>query len=242
MKSSLKTKREIVVFGGTGSIGGAISKKLFESGRDVTVVSRNKRYPLLETVKSCGLAPGPTIRYLKANVTHEDHVKAVARSLTNVGAIIYAVGHCPPAGFEAQIQCPLTEIFRELQQEFEQHVIGLHNVVVNIAREIRRCGCLVVIGSAITRLTDENCPDWLYAGQYATAKAAQHEYVRWLRRDPMIRNRNIRIHYLAPRAVNTPFHDHCSPDHEPPVKLPISEVVDEVLAAIDSGVHVDKIV
>lgn len=245
MTSSLKKEKEIIVFGGTGSIGSAIVWRLWQCDYSVMAVSRNQtpRRLLKTTFWGEGSPETPAIRYAEADVTKNHDLMQLldVPPAQDLAGIIYAVGFGPPAGFEQAVSQPLTGTRGLLEEELQRHIIGLHNVMAWFAKYVRAGGFVCVIGSAITRLTDEQCPPWLHAGHYAVAKAAQHEYVKWLRRDPYIRERRIRVHYLAPRAVDTPFHRGGLPEHQPPVKLPISTVVDEVLAAIDSNTAVDKI-
>jgi len=244
MSSSLKNECEIIVFGGTGSIGSAITQALYRHGHNVCVVSRHQRVRLLENIKSSGQPFGQTIRYKCADVLLSDDLEKLSIQKTPPADIIgavYAVGHCPPAGFEQEISRPISEVGESIADEFNRHVLGLHNVAAWCLQHLRPGGFICVIGSAITRLTDVQCPAWLHAGHYAVAKAAQHEYVRWLRRDPHIREKKILVHCLAPRAVDTPFHHGSLPEHQPPVKLPMSDVIDEVLTAIQSKFAVDKI-
>jgi len=76
-------------------------------------------------------------------------------------------------------------------------------------------------------------------GHYATAKAAQCELVRWFRRDPNIKDRNILVHRLAPAAVDTSFHQGCQ--HQPPAMLSVDDVAQRVLDALQSTAVIDEI-
>jgi len=166
-----------------------------------------------------------------------DHMASNYQSRPLISDIIYAVGDCPPGGFDAEVATPLTdeETSQRMLKTFKRHVTGLCNVVSSFHQYIQPGGCIVVIGSAITRLTTETCPDWLFAGHYAAAIAAQAEYVKWLRmNDPNLREKSILVHRIAPVAVDTVFHKGC--EKQPPAMLTLESVAERVFEATQSKV------
>ncbi len=214
---------KVLIFGAHGSIGSAVERAL-----------------LLESQENSVIAPSRK----EVDVTKwKDLVNLVTNGSFGkpFDAIIYSVGHCPPGEFERTVEIPLSLISNErFVAEWEMHVHGLQNVFQLLVEHILPRGCFVVVSSAITRLTNETCPPWLYAGHYAAAKAGQDELVRWMRRDPAIQGRGIKIHRLALTAVNTPFFE-CATRPLPPM-LSLSDVAREVLTALKSGVEIDKVV
>ena len=209
-------EKAYVVFGGTGSIGGAIAKQLESLGARVSKGSRVN------------------------DVVKESYVRAFLGDKRFDGAV-YAVGRCPPKGFDDAIQNPLSALPIELfARELEMHMKGLFVVFQELLPRLNLCAPFLVVSSAITRLTDETCPPWLYSGHYASAKAGQDELVRWMRRDSIVRNKKILIHRLAFGAVATAFYEECI--RRPPAMLPLEEAVREAIEALKSSVVVDNVV
>lgn len=252
MDRSLKDA-DVLVVGGTGSIGKAVVAALLREGAHVRVLTRYERrarHKLADLLQEYNSKDIEDDRLdisetdVIANkdlwkVHHFFHVSEEDEGESSLNAIVYTVGHCPPGGFDEAVKTPLTEQTGfQLRQELDLHVIGLGNVASELIPCLMPGGHLLVISSAITRLTDEQCPPWLHAGHYAAAKAAQDELVRWLRRDPLVKENKILIHRLAPAAVDTPFHQGCK--HSPPAMLPVEEVACHVLRALQSNVIVDE--
>lgn len=243
MGSSLKKDR-IVVFGGTGSIGSAVCLALLKAGYNIDVISRGNRPGVLFQIvekKDPHLLENGVVREQVMDVTVGGEMNLTFGWPHNGSfkGIVYAVGDCPPGGFDQTVEKPLNEIhFHRFADELNRHVVGLFNAYQRFHRAIKNNGHIVVIGSAITRLNDVNCPPWLHAGHYATAKAAQQELVNWLRRDPYIKEKKILVHRLAPAAVDTPFHEGCK--HQPPAKVSVNDVAKRVCDAFGSKAVIDE--
>jgi NAD(P)-dependent dehydrogenase (short-subunit alcohol dehydrogenase family) len=245
MNSSLQTKGEVLVVGGSGSMGWPICRALIADGYQVISLTRGIHpRPEEYALHLNGTTQKVPLREISCNVTsiNSDHLLndiwiKLSRPLS---AIVYAVGDCPPGKFDSAVKLPLCDIDDGiLSHELNIHVIGLLNVVRKLHTCLQPSGHVVVISSAITRLTDATCPPWLHAGHYAAAKAAQDELVRWFRRDPCIKDRNILVHRLAPAAVDTPFHQGC--EHQPPAMLSVDDVAQRVLDALQSTAVIDEI-
>lgn len=242
MGSSLEEK-EVMVVGGTGSIGSAVVRLLREQKYRVSVVSRGLRAAM---AGSDTAEPRSRRNTFLCDVTREEDVRKcflrhVAQESRKLAGIVYAVGKCPPGGLDKEISTPLCELnSQRLREELDRHVIGLHNIMRHYHPALQDGGSIVVVSSAITRIMDNDCPPWLHAGHYATAKAAQDELVRWWRRDPSIKKKGILIHRLAPAAVDTPFHHESA--HQPHTMLSIDEVAHRVVAAMRSSFVIDKVI
>lgn len=233
-------KDHVVVFGGSGFIGSRITFRLINAGYSVTSVSRGTHDQPMEV--ACDDPDNSSLLQHRCDVTHEGAVIRLFDdwfSKQPIHGLVYAVGNCPPAGFDDEVATPLTEHSVErIEEDFDQYVTGLFNVVKHGRDLISQNGHITVIGSAITRLADDRCPPWLHAGQYAIAKAAQKEMVTWLRRDPNLRKRNLFVHYLAPAAVASPFHENC--EHQPPRMLPVDAVTQAVVETMQSTEVIDR--
>jgi NAD(P)-dependent dehydrogenase (short-subunit alcohol dehydrogenase family) len=242
MNSSLPTQvtqGEVLVVGGSGSIGWPICRALIAQGYQVISLTRGIHpRPAEYDMRLNGTTEKVQLREINCSVICMDYVRLFIRR--PLAAIIYAVGDCPPGKFDAAVKVPLCDIDDGiLIHELNILLVGLLNVVRKLYACLQPSGHVVVISSAITRLTDATCPSWLHAGHYAAAKAAQDELVRWFRRDPNIKDRNILVHRLAPAAVDTPFHQGCQ--HQPPAMLSVDDVAQRVLDALQSTAVIDEI-
>ncbi|HBE90024.1 MAG: hypothetical protein A3E37_00140 [Candidatus Andersenbacteria bacterium RIFCSPHIGHO2_12_FULL_46_9] len=244
MSSSSQTKGQVLVVGGSGSIGWPICRALLAEGYRVISMTRGIHpRPEEYAFHLTGTYEKAMLREINCNVVFSNVLDGVAlhsQTREQLSAIVYAVGHCPPGGFDNEVSIPLCYLDGQvLTDELNRQVIGLLHVMGSLYSRIQPSGHVVVISSAITRLTDETCPPWLHAGHYATAKAAQCELVRWFRRDPNIKDRNILVHRLAPAAVDTSFHQGCQ--HQPPAMLSVDDVAQRVLDALQSTAVIDEI-
>ena len=246
MNSSL-TKGEVLVVGGSGSIGWPICRALMAEGYPVISMTRGLHpRPEEYALHLNGTAAPVRLQEINCNVIGVNCDPALDRIrrqhsqyCTRLSAIIYAVGDCPPGSFDNEVAVPLCDLEDGiLCHALTLHVSGLLNVMRNLHTCLRPSGHVVVISSAITRLTDATCPAWLHAGHYAAAKAAQDELVRWLRRDPRIKDRHIMVHRLAPAAVDTPFHRGCQ--HQPPVALSVDDVASRVIDCLEGTKIIDE--
>lgn len=151
--------------------------------------------------------------------------------------IIYAVGHCPPGGFSEAIKYSLSQLPLETyQNEIGMHQVGVLNVFQCLLPNLKDGGCFVFLSSAITRLKDK-FPPAMHAHYHASVIAAEDWLIEGMRHDPVVAERQIKIHRLAPAAVDTPFH-HGGP--QPPKLIPVGLVAEEVVRALGSDKHVDK--
>lgn len=242
--------KNFAVFGAAGEIGRAVIEGLSRATNGkvgICPVVRDQ-YGVTDPVKQLMRRLNPAIKMMgwyPADVSCRAEVGRLAVDIKGnyevLHGIIYSVGHCSPGGFDAAVCSPLSSIdCVGLRRELEMHVVGLQNVFRYVAPLLASGGSVVVVGSAITRLTDEVCPSWLYAGPYAAAKAAQSELVMWMRRDPLVKERALKIHLLEFGAVDTRFFAGSS--HEQPAFLPMERAVEEILAALMSSAHVTKVV
>ncbi len=229
--------KKIAVFGASGNLGRPITYGLLDKGAVVCAFAR--RLSGLVQLRADNVAAEPDNLLLFDESVLNLHALARRQhslpSLSGLDGYVYCVGQCPPQGFDREVSRPLTQLLpKALEWEIDRHAVGLvqaHSYLV--AHELlRRGGRVVVIGSAITRLEESTCPPWLNSWHYLAANAAKEALVRGLRHNPATRHWELRIHYLAFGAVNTPFHHGC--EHKPPAMLEVDEVVEEVLAALCS--------
>lgn len=217
-------KRKVVIFGAAGYVGSILRRDLADRGCEVV--------PVVKNVAQQGAVPSGS---LVANVLDVHQLEGLVRRIGFCHSIIYSVGHCPSGGFDDENRVPLLRIDdRDIEAHFQRLVFGLHNVVRVVSKTLIHGASIIVIGSAITRLTDEMCPPWLHAGDYASAQAAQAEYVCWLRRDPDMRGECLSIHRLAIGPIEgSPFFDGTT--HQPPAFVPTKELVSQVVRLIGAA-------
>jgi len=239
-----KDQKHFLVVGGTGSIGRRIVGHLVSRQIFVDTMARGETDP--EVFQGTRAVDGRTmIRDVRCDVTRYSAVKdCFTDHFSRQGpldGIVYCVGQCSLQGFDAAVSVPLSDMTPlKFSRDFDQQVTGFFNIMACFLRHVEPSGHVVVIGSAITRLTDEKCPAFLKAGHYAAAKAAQHELVRWYRRDELVRENRVCIHYLAPIAVDTPFHQDC--ERRPPAMISVDTVAKEVMKCLDRSTPVDKVI
>lgn len=116
------------------------------------------------------------------------------------------------------------------------HQIGALNTFQYMLDRVSDEGCFVFMSSAITRLKDQ-FPPFLQAHYHASVIGALDFLVDGMRQDPAVIERRIKIHRIAPAAVDTPFH---ATGPKPPKLIPVGEVVEEIIKALQSEEVVDK--
>jgi len=218
-------KKNIAVLGAGGFLGGHVVTELVKKGFGVWGSVRTQEAE--EKVSKLGAHP------VRIDVT-----KNIAETFGSLvfDDLVYTVGHCPPAGFSKAINQPLSEIPMGMyEREIKAHQIGVLNVFQGFLPRLQFGGSMVFISSAITRFKYD-WPEFLQAHYYASVISAGDWLLAGMRMDPLVREKQIRIHRIAPAAIDSPFHiGSKSPD-----LVPVEIVVQEILLAMDSTDYVDK--
>jgi len=229
-------KKSYIVFGAGGSIGSAIVGHLRGGGHWVVSSPRKKN-------DQPGAVPenySQGVIKVMEDVSNRKLLDLYARDLSKdkrFDGVIYAVGHCPPNGFPDAIKYPLSQLpLDEYQREVDMHQFGALNVFQSMIPYMKDGGLFLFITSAITRF--EVLPPFLHAYHHTSVIAAEDWLIRGMRADPTVVGRNIKIHRIAPSAINTAFH-HAGP--KPPKLLQIADVAGAVMEAIESDVNVDRV-
>mgnify|MGYP001559238563 CR=1 FL=1 len=223
-----------LVFGAAGFIGREIVRQLLAAGHEVIALVRERHDQVAKTLFRLG-AIVEVINDVADRSAMIDYAVRIHKT-PKFDGVIYAVGHCPPDGFLQEIGSPLSRLSLERYMRLiEMHQIGVLNVFQNMNAHLTDGGCFVFITSAITRLKGQ-FPPFLHAHHYASAISAEDWLVDGMRHDPAVIARKIKIHRVAPAAVDTPFH-HGGP--KPPNLIPVSTVVEEVIRALESDEVVD---
>lgn len=220
---------------GAGHIGVQLINRLSEEGQEIFVGTRS-----IERSMQKDMHLHEKIRKMEAvDVGYEVKIARFVLNLPAVDAVIYCVGHCPAGGFvEAAIKHPLSTLpLEQYQREIAIHQIGVLNVFQQMLPKMRDGGCFVFLSSAITRLKG-NFPPFLNAHHHASVISAEDWLIEGMRHDPEVKRRNIKIHRIAPAAVDTPFHH--GEGQKPPAMISVEAVVTEIIAATQSGLDVDK--
>lgn len=231
-------KKKYLVIGAGGFIGNAVVRTLLNNGHDVTACMRFKpENPVQEALFACGAS----IRFaqdVSSSACLEEF--QVAYKKKNYDGIVYSIGHCPPNGFIDAIRHPLSTLpLKTLDREYKMHQRGVVNTFQAFLDSVVPGGCFLFISSAITRLTDEHWPNPNLQFHYHCAMIAAEDWlIRGMRFDPKVQEYGIKIHRIAPGAVETPFHQG---GPRPPAMLSLEEVAEGVANALASEVVVDRV-
>lgn len=224
-----------LVFGAAGSIGQEIVRQLIAAGHGVIATVRGHNL----TVENNLTLSRASVKLVE-NVADRKALMMYANDLRNIcvlDGIIYAIGHCPPNGFEDAIKYPLSQLpLEKYKSEIDMHQIGVLNVFQCMSQNLKDGGCFVFISSAITRLKGQ-FPSFLQAHYHASVISAEDYLIDGMRHDPMIAERKIMVHRIAPTAVDTHFHRE---GPKPPKLIPITTVAEEIIGALQSEECVDK--
>jgi NAD(P)-dependent dehydrogenase (short-subunit alcohol dehydrogenase family) len=234
--------KRVLVFGASGSIGTAITQLLLEQDFEVVAIARDplKLERLKNKVSSPGFSTHPCV-----DVTSPSSIDSLRdefdRNDTVYSAIVYVVGNCPPNGFLQEVETPLSGLSETtLIENMGLYALGFHSVVRRLLARVENEGHIVAISSTITRFKANDLPVGMHVYHYAAAKAALNMLVEGFRSDPGIRQKNIRVHLIAPGAVATPFHNLTPKEMTPPAFLSIRDVAEAVLAALHSKTTIDQ--
>ena len=233
---------EYLIVGGTGSIGSVVVDTLAARKATVHVFSRGERKTFTSGRNRTGFGQASVYDYL-CDVTIATQVEKCFLQYFNqqdptLDGIVYCVGHCPPGGFDKAIEVPLSNMsLSYFMEEHNRQVVGLFNTLRQFQSQIKPLGNVVVVGSAITRLTPDDCPPFLHAWQYSAAKAAQLKVTHGFRCDPAFKGKDIRFTHISPIAVDTPFHEGCQ--HNPPAKVSIERVIKEIVSGLSRTISAD---
>lgn len=241
-------RKNYAVFGAAGSIGKAVVRELLADSDDHSVCAFTHSYCRSVNIENYEERRTRLSLMIVAvenrdDLEHESNyfsgkLKGYPRS-TAFDGIIYTVGHCPPDGFPEAIRYPLSQLpVENYLKEIQMHQIGALNVFQVFLKNLNDGGCFLFLSSAITRLKGQ-FPPFLQCYHYASAIASEDWLIEGMRNDPAVIERGIKIHRIAPAAVDTPFH---RPGPKPPRLIPMSEVVEEIVAALQSDIHVDKMI
>ncbi len=229
-------QKRYLVFGAAGSIGGEIVRQL-----------RNREFHVIAAIRSHHQeTTGRKFTQLGAQCALIDDVSDRACVLgyfrqfpdAMLDGVVYSVGHCPPNGFDDAIRYPLSQLpFDKLTAEIRMHQTGVLNVFQLMLSHVKDAGCFLFMSSAITKVSDDQWPPFLHAHYHAGMIAAEDYLIRGMRIDPAVKSRGIKIHRIAPGAVNTPFH-HGGPFSSSAVS--VDTVGNAVVEALECETVVDR--
>ncbi len=227
------------VFGAGGSIGGEVVGQLM--GEHHVFAGVRTIAGSLSTLREGGrLRGGLCVVVPVGDVANVNCMFKLTedKDLQGLDGIVYAVGHCPPGGFMDAVKRPLSELpIGDYEREIGMHQVGVLNVFQYMLQNLNDGGCFVFISSAITRLKGK-FPQGAHPDYHASVIAAEDWLIEGMRRDPVVIERKLKIHRIAPAGVDTPFHEG---GFVPKSQLfPVSVVAREVLQALASDENVDK--
>lgn len=238
-------KKRYVVFGASGSLGQGIVKGLLACGTHIVAGGRNRekmRKAFEEQNVLCKLI----------DVTHEPLIKQFCETLPKCDGFIYTVGLHPMAGFNQGSGNPLYRLPKDkVLAELNLHVIGFLACFKYMLPMLKPGSSITVITSAIDQLVKMLIPENFYLAHFVSAKAAQKELVYWMRSDPEVISKNIKVHNIAPAPMDTPYYDLerdrmseaeivAALAKMPKHRIDVAKVVPEVMNALISEEHVSQ--
>jgi NAD(P)-dependent dehydrogenase (short-subunit alcohol dehydrogenase family) len=225
--------KKVAIYGGTGSIGSAIAIGLVVSGAKVTVLCRGNAKRNIRDLERAKVSIIDNV-----DVMTDVGMYQMPPDLGDFDVVIYAVGECPPHGFDEATDTELIDYKPEsLIDEVELYCNGLLRVFQGCfdgeGAQLKPGGDFLVVGSAIARLKkNDRVPDEIHLWPHAGVMALQRALVYGMWHEPVVRKNKIRIHSIRPGAVQTVFHEG-SKKPKPPSALEISDVVGQVLYALE---------
>jgi len=210
----------VIVFGAGGHVGSAVCKRL-SKGNDVLAMTK-RGYNVVT----------------KYGETRMPMTKAI-------DAAVFCVGHCPPGGFLKAISSPLSKFSPvEFEREMEIHVRGAFNVFQDYLSRIRDGGCFAYLSGAATRILQmpRVMRPHIQMYPHVAMLSAMDALIEGMRMDPMVEERNIKIHLIKPPAIgDSPFHK-VKGGLKLLVSVTTDEVVDAIVRSLDAESHLDILV
>ncbi len=187
-----KTKKVVLITGGSSGIGLAIAKKFLDNNYSVIVTGRN--LPKLQKVKE----QLPALHIQQSDVTNEVEIKALVQKMEQVfGGIDVlfnnaGIMNLVNAGNEHE---PLARQLTEIDINFQAPIRMLHYFLPQLKKSDN--GTLVNTSSGLAYVPFAQAPT------YSGTKAALHFWTMAIR--PQLKSHNIRVVELLPPVVDTPL-------------------------------------
>lgn len=232
---------KLLLAGASGSIGRSIALRLLNDGYSLLLHVRSLRKA--EAIRDMLEREGVTDNFSFVTFDIRDSVESINESIKNISdslsSALYFIGNCPPAGFDDAVATPMSQLaVKTFQDDLDIHPIGLMKFYQATLPLMTKEGSYVIGSSAITRFTPQTMPPWVNVFGHIAVIAAEHKIVDGMRHELLqANNRNIKVHHIMPGGVDTDFHRGCV--HQAPAYVSINQVVDAVIAAIDSNSNVD---
>ena len=223
-------EKTAVVVGGSGQIGRVVVDHFLNAGCRVAIVSRGTTEGIFHSTNM------EYARFLCADVGDERQVRAVFETILEIfGRIDFLVY---AAGIEPDVDVPIARYpLAAWEQTFRVYLTGLFLCIREALQHLGIDGHCFVLSSAVTRFQESSLPP-LYAGHYASAKAAVNELCKWAKRE--FHERGILLSRIAPAAVDVPFHRNAPPYRKPAAMIPVDLIAAKIVDAALHKVEVDE--
>ena len=235
----MNNKKKVLVLGARGSVGRQTVAWLAKAGHKVIAAARFNREGEPQVGEEL-LQLGAELVVPLAEVSDPMEMSELAAYVSEAGgvdAVVYAVGHCPAGGFKPAVSRPLSKFpLEELERECAMHILGPKVALDAFLDCMTRGGCFIFISSAITRMRGK-LPVGAHAEYHGASISAMNWLIDGMRKDPEVREWGVKIHRLAPGALDTPFHDKNGPG---PALLPVGFLVDAIRACLEATDNVDE--
>ncbi len=189
--------RDVIVTGGTGSLGSAVVKAFLEAGDRVVVpfIDAAERDRMVES-----LGQSPDLLLLKADVADESDAARVVQATGTVDVLVNGVGGF--AGGPGLAEGPLEDWDRMYRINLRTAVTMTRAALTSMRRDPG--GSILFVASSAV----ESSPPGL--GAYVASKAGVASLARTLANE--VRNTSLRVNTVVPTTIDTPANRAAMPD------------------------------
>jgi len=221
----------VILIGGSGAIGSALSEAFVRRGFAVGVLSPGLTSRLEDLQKRL-----PMVSTCEADATKKTSLRRGLDSLISILGAPAVLIYC--AGLPPDVEFPIDEYpIRQWNRTLAVYITGAFLTLREAMRVLSPGGHVVMLSSAITRFSENSLPP-IYAGHYAASKAALDELCKWTRRE--LHGHGVLLSRLAPCAVDMEGLGQAPHRVLPPVSVTLTAVVQRVVDIVVGNEEIDE--
>ena len=214
-----------VIVGGTGNVGGECARRFRAAGYRVWQLSRHAPPPdqgFGAEWRECDVLDSASFRRM---------LRRISTDTGQLDILVYTAG-LPPDTDMPLAAYPLDAWYAT----WNTYVTGFLVAFQEAIQLMKPHGHFVVIGSAITRLSENTLPPF-HAGHYAAAKAALNELCKWGKREAHAQG--FLLSRISPGALDVAYHRDAPTERRPKAMVPVPRLVDLIITAINDAKELD---